>query len=126
MLVDKVRLLQQKTSKPVILVIGDLMIDHYVWGSANRLSPEAPVPVVNVHEEESTLGGAANVAQNLISLGADVMLAGLIGQDEAGLEMLRILQEENINTHGVFQDESRSTTSKSRIIVGSHQIVRVD
>jgi rfaE bifunctional protein kinase chain/domain len=126
MLADKVRLLQQKPSKPVILVIGDLMIDHYVWGSANRLSPEAPVPVVNVQKEESTLGGAANVAQNLISLGADVMLAGLIGQDEAGQEMLKILLEENINTKGIFQDISRSTTSKSRIIVGSHQIVRVD
>lgn len=126
MLSKKVRLLQETKTKPMILVVGDLMIDHYVWGNAVRLSPEAPVPVVNVQKELTTLGGAANVAQNLVSLGAEVMLSGIIGQDEAGKELLEILNNENIDTQFIITDGSRKTTSKSRILVGSHQIVRVD
>jgi len=75
MLTDKVRAITSQ-KPPVILVIGDLMIDHYVWGDATRLSPEAPVPIVNVKDESTTLGGAANVAQNLVALGAKVTLGG--------------------------------------------------
>lgn len=126
MLSDKVRSRQKTEGKPLILVIGDLMIDHYVWGDATRLSPEAPVPVVNVQKELTTLGGAANVAQNLISLGAEVILAGIIGDDNAGRELIAILEKENINSGTIITDDSRKTTFKSRILVGSYQIVRID
>lgn len=126
MLIDKVRAIQQTGTRPNILVIGDLMIDHYVWGEATRLSPEAPVPVVNVKNESTTLGGAANVAQNLITLGAKVTLAGVIGDDISGGQLKNILEQEGINTCALVNDASRPTTVKTRVLAGSHQLVRVD
>ncbi len=121
------KILHIKTSsKPKILVIGDLIMDHYVWGKASRLSPEAPVPVVDVSRESVTLGGAANVAQNLIALGANVSLCGVIGDDIDGEEMIRILADEQSDADLITKDKTRITTKKTRIIVGSHQIVRVD
>src|SRR6201746_2877448 len=97
-LIDKVRSIQSAQKKPSILVIGDLMIDHYIWGSATRLSPEAPVPIVNVKNESTTLGGAANVAQNLVALGAKVTLGGVIGNDAFGRKLIEILASEGIAT----------------------------
>ncbi|QJD97502.1 D-glycero-beta-D-manno-heptose-7-phosphate kinase [Mucilaginibacter robiniae] len=126
MLIDKVRSIQQSQKQPNVLVIGDLMIDHYVWGNATRLSPEAPVPVVNVKSESTTLGGAANVAQNLITLGAKVTLTGIIGDDAAGRQLISILEQEGIDTCAIIQDTNRPTTIKTRILAGSHQLVRVD
>lgn len=126
MLTDRVRALQQSGKQPNILVIGDLMIDHYIVGEATRLSPEAPVPVVNVKNETTTLGGAANVAQNLISLGSRVTLSGLIGNDTSGTQLISILKEEGIDTCGIIDDHSRPTTVKTRVMAGSHQLVRVD
>jgi len=126
MLIDKIRSIQKSQKPPAILVIGDLMIDHYVWGDATRLSPEAPVPIVNVKNESTTLGGAANVAQNLIALGAKVMLAGVIGDDTFGIQLTEILGQEGITTEAIIKDESRPTTVKTRVLVGSHQLVRVD
>lgn len=126
MLLDKLRSFPQDHQSPKILIVGDLMIDQYVWGEANRLSPEAPVPIVNVGKESSTLGGAANVAQNLLSFGAEVIIAGLIGDDAAGKELLTMLADENADTSGIVIDAQRPTTVKTRIIAGSHQIVRVD
>ncbi|WP_158826383.1 D-glycero-beta-D-manno-heptose-7-phosphate kinase [Mucilaginibacter lacusdianchii] len=126
MLLDKVRALRQSPKQPDILVIGDLMIDHYVWGDATRLSPEAPVPVVNIKSETTTLGGAANVAQNLISLGAKVTLAGVIGDDISGGQLTTILEQEGIDTCAIVKDASRPTTVKTRVLAGSHQLVRVD
>lgn len=126
MLLNKLRALPTALKPPKILIIGDLMIDQYVWGDANRLSPEAPVPIVNVQKESSTLGGAGNVAQNLLSLGAEVIVAGLIGDDQAGKELLTVLVDENADTRGMVIDSNRPTTVKTRIIAGSHQIVRVD
>jgi rfaE bifunctional protein kinase chain/domain len=126
MLTDKVRALQQSGKQPNILVIGDLMIDHYIIGDATRLSPEAPVPVVNVKNETTTLGGAANVAQNLITLGSLVTLSGLIGNDTSGTQLVSILNEEGIDTCGIVDDDSRPTTVKTRVMAGSHQLVRVD
>lgn len=126
MLTEKVRAIQQSQKQPSILVIGDLMIDHYVWGDATRLSPEAPVPIVNVKNESTTLGGAANVAQNLVSLGAKVTLAGLIGDDSFGGRLIEILTEEGIATDAIIKDNTRPTTVKTRVVVGSHQLVRVD
>lgn len=126
MLIDKVRAIKQAGKRPNILVIGDLMIDQYVVGEATRLSPEAPVPVVNVQNETTTLGGAANVAQNLISLGTQVTLGGLVGNDISGKELTQILEQEGIDTCGIVTDNNRPTTVKTRVMAGSHQLVRVD
>src|SRR3978361_91827 len=116
MLTDKVRHIQQSQKQPSILVIGDLMIDHYIWGDATRLSPEAPVPIVNVKNESTTLGGAANVAQNLIALGAKVTLSGVIGDDGPGGELTQILANEGILTHALIKDADRPTTLKTRVL----------
>jgi rfaE bifunctional protein kinase chain/domain len=125
-LINKVRTIQSAKKIPSILVIGDLMIDHYIWGSATRLSPEAPVPIVNVKNESTTLGGAGNVVQNLVALGAKVMVAGVIGNDAAGGQLIEILENEGVKTNTIIKDSSRTTTVKTRILVGSHQLVRVD
>nr|WP_067059014.1 D-glycero-beta-D-manno-heptose-7-phosphate kinase [Mucilaginibacter sp. L294] len=126
MLTDKVRKLQQSGPVPNILVIGDLMIDHYIIGDATRLSPEAPVPIVNVKNEFTTPGGAANVAQNLLSLGAKISLAGVTGDDADADRLTKILTGEGINAEGIFKDATRPTTVKTRVMAGSHQLVRVD
>jgi D-beta-D-heptose 7-phosphate kinase/D-beta-D-heptose 1-phosphate adenosyltransferase len=126
MLTDKVRKLQQSGPVPNILVIGDLMIDHYIIGDATRLSPEAPVPIVNVKNEFTTPGGAANVAQNLLSLGAKISLAGITGDDADADRLTKILTDEGINVDGIFKEATRPTTVKTRIMAGSHQLVRVD
>jgi rfaE bifunctional protein kinase chain/domain len=126
MLTDKVRSIQQSQKPPAILVIGDLMIDHYIWGDATRLSPEAPVPIVNVKNESTTLGGAANVAQNLVALGARVTLGGVIGDDAFGVRLIEILASEGIATDAILKDAQRPTTVKTRVVAGSHQLVRVD
>jgi rfaE bifunctional protein kinase chain/domain len=126
MLIDKVRSQQLTKKRPFILVIGDLMIDHYIWGNASRLSPEAPVPIVNVKNESTTLGGAGNVVQNLVSLGAKVAVAGIIGNDASGNQLIEILESEGVETSVIIKDNSRPTTVKSRVLVGSHQLVRID
>lgn len=96
--------------QPNILVIGDIMVDHYIWGNATRLSPEAPVPVVSVSNETTTPGGAANVAQNLITLGARVTLCGVVGNDVQGRQLSDILRTENIDTCSIITDATRPTT----------------
>jgi rfaE bifunctional protein kinase chain/domain len=126
MLAEKLQYAHLNSPKPNILVIGDLMLDHYIFGSATRLSPEAPVPVVNVQKETKIVGGAANVASNLVDLGAQVSLAGVIGTDSFGEEIIKILQEKQIKTDLVLKDASRTTTVKTRVIAGNHQVVRID
>jgi rfaE bifunctional protein kinase chain/domain len=126
MLTQKVRNLQQSGAKPSILVIGDLMIDHYIIGDATRLSPEAPVPVVNVKKEFITPGGAANVGQNLLALGAKVTLGGVTGDDTDATKLTEVLELEGINANAIFKDQNRPTTIKTRVMAGSHQLVRVD
>jgi D-beta-D-heptose 7-phosphate kinase/D-beta-D-heptose 1-phosphate adenosyltransferase len=123
---DKVQDIQLSNKTPSILVIGDLMIDHYIYGSASRLSPEAPVPIVNVKKESTTLGGAGNVVQNLVALGAKVMVAGVVGDDSSGIQLIEMLQSEGVKTNAIIKDKTRSTTVKTRVLVGSHQLVRVD
>ena len=118
--------IQQPAKKPTILVIGDLMIDHYIWGNATRLSPEAPVPVVNVNTESTTLGGAGNVVQNLVSLGAQVTVAGVIGNDGMGNQLIRLLTDEGTGIDTIIREDNRTTTVKTRVLVGSHQLVRLD
>ncbi|GAB4537113.1 MAG: D-glycero-beta-D-manno-heptose-7-phosphate kinase [Thermodesulfovibrionia bacterium] len=109
-----------------ILVIGDLMVDHYIWGKVKRISPEAPVPVVEVSGENLLPGGAANVANNLISLGARVFVTGVIGDDEMGKRLVKELNDKGINTDGIIIDSDRPTTVKTRIIAHNQQVVRFD
>jgi D-beta-D-heptose 7-phosphate kinase/D-beta-D-heptose 1-phosphate adenosyltransferase len=107
-------------------VVGDFMLDRYVWGSATRLSPEAPVPVVDFKNESQVLGGAANVARNLTALGASVFPFGVVGEDEDGHVIRGLVKEEGMTEKGVLTDPSRVTTVKTRIVAKQHQIVRVD
>jgi len=109
-----------------ILVIGDLMVDQYIWGKVRRISPEAPVPVVEVTEENLLLGGAANVAHNILSLGGKVFIAGAIGRDDTGKILINKLSERGFNTDGIVIDGSRPTTVKTRVIAHSQQVVRFD
>lgn len=108
-----------------ILVIGDIILDHYIWGRVNRISPEAPVPVVEVTRESFLLGGAANVAHNIISLGGRASVIGINGQDIAGEALLNILRQRGINCDGIFT-ENRPTTVKTRVIAHNQQVVRFD
>ena len=107
-------------------VVGDLMLDRYLWGKATRLSPEAPVPVVDFEEQSECLGGAGNVAANLAALGARVEMFGAIGKDEAGQAIQKCLAEKKIGGKGVVTESKRVTTLKTRIIARHQQVVRVD
>ena len=116
----------KKFGKTGILVIGDLMVDQYIWGKVKRISPEAPVPVVEVTKENLLLGGAANVAHNLQSLGGKVFIAGTIGRDDTGKILTNKLIEKGFNTNGIIIDSERHTTVKTRVIAHSQQVVRFD
>lgn len=109
-----------------VAVVGDLMVDRYYWGTVGRISPEAPVPVVEVIEEQDRLGGAANVANNIQTLGGEPMLVGLIGNDHPGQVFLQILKERNLSSKGIVTDASRPTTIKTRVIAHSQHVVRID
>ncbi len=109
-----------------VAVIGDLMLDEFVWGKVSRISPEAPVPVVEVSGHSFHLGGAANVAHNLHSLGSEPLLIGILGEDDAARRMRVVLQEVGISEQGLLTDPTRPTTLKTRIIAHSQQVVRAD
>jgi D-beta-D-heptose 7-phosphate kinase / D-beta-D-heptose 1-phosphate adenosyltransferase len=115
-----------KNKTPNILVIGDLMIDHYLWGSCDRISPEAPVQVVKVEKESAVLGGAGNVINNLWSLGAKVDILSVIGECNASDELVKLLNEINVNTQYLVVEKDRITSKKSRIIAAQQQVVRYD
>lgn len=112
--------------KSKIIVIGDIMLDRYLWGSVERISPEAPVPVVHVEKETNNLGGAANVAANVHALGAAPLLIGVIGDDQYAGEFKRNLRSNKLPISGLVVDPKRPTTVKTRIVAHSQQIVRVD
>jgi D-glycero-beta-D-manno-heptose-7-phosphate kinase len=109
-----------------LLVVGDIMLDEYIWGSVGRISPEAPVPVIAVRGHTRSPGGAANVAFNIAGLGAKVHLAGLVGADSAGRDVVAILRRSRIDASAVVADRGRPTTVKTRVIAHSQQVVRVD
>jgi rfaE bifunctional protein kinase chain/domain len=111
-----------------LLVIGDLMLDRFIWGDVDRISPEAPVPVLRVSSESYRLGGAANVIHNIRSLGGEVIACGVIGKDDAGKKVLNSLRRVGASTSGVFTDGRHQTTQKTRIIASPRhqQIVRLD
>jgi len=116
----------QKFNALNIMIIGDVMMDSYIWGKVERVSPEAPVPVVKVSNTENRLGGAANVALNVQSLGAKPFICAIIGEDKAGEEFLSILRNQNLSEQGILKIKDRPTTVKTRIIAHNQQIVRVD
>ena len=109
-----------------VVVIGDVMLDNYWWGSVDRISPEAPVPVVALHKRESRLGGAANVAVNCKALGAKVTLATVVGEDTEGLTLIDMATEAGIDTSLIMQSWRRPTTTKVRILSRNQQMMRLD
>jgi len=113
-------------SQVKVLVVGDVMLDRYWWGNVDRISPEAPVPVVRLKSSESTAGGAANVAVNVAGLGATPYLVGLIGEDEEGKELKKALSEKGISADGLQAIAGRPTTVKTRVVAHSHHVVRID
>ena len=115
-----------KGFKPNILVVGDLMIDHYLWGSCERISPEAPVQVVDISKETTVLGGAGNVINNLVALGAKVSVSSVIGDDDNGVELINMLTSIGVDTKNIALQEGRKTSKKSRVIAVSQQVLRYD
>ena len=108
------------------LIIGDVMVDAYIWGNVNRISPEAPVPVFEAKKRENRLGGAANVALNIQALGATPILCGIIGDDVKGKVFNEVLENQDLSAEGIIQSDERLTTCKTRIISSSHHMLRVD
>ena len=109
-----------------VLVVGDLMIDHYIWGSCDRISPEAPVQVVNVKNETKRLGGCGNVVSNLIALGAEVGVISVVGDDELGGEILKLLKDRGAKAELVIAQKGRKSSQKSRVMVTHQQVLRLD
>ncbi|NTW33450.1 MAG: D-glycero-beta-D-manno-heptose-7-phosphate kinase, partial [Bacteroidetes bacterium] len=107
------------------LVIGDVMVDSYLWGKVDRISPEAPVPIVAVNKRENRLGGAANVALNLNSLGATTILCSVIGDEPKGDLFNQLLEKQKLTAKGIVKSKNRITTTKFRIIGNNSQILRV-
>lgn len=112
----------QKTA----LILGDVMIDSYIWGKVDRISPEAPVPIVHVQKREKRLGGAANVAMNIKALGAKPLLCSLIGSDDEGADFIRLMDKEGLLVSGIILDAARTTTIKHRVLSGSQHMLRID
>ncbi len=123
---NKLKKIISKFSDTKILVVGDLILDEFIWGKVDRISPEAPVPVVRADKETYLPGGASNVASNIAALGAEVSVAGVIGNDRRGEELASLMLDGGINTEGLIVDEDRPTTQKSRIVAHHQQVVRID
>jgi rfaE bifunctional protein kinase chain/domain len=109
-----------------VLIIGDVMIDAYMWGNVHRISPEAPVPIVSVTKKENRLGGAANVALNIQAMGATPILCSVIGNDEGSKTFAELLKKQKLSAKGILKSKKRITTIKTRIIGANHQMLRVD
>jgi rfaE bifunctional protein kinase chain/domain len=116
----------QNFDKLKVLIIGDVMIDSYIWGKVNRISPEAPVPVVNVKTTEKRLGGAANVALNIKALGATPILCSVVGDDAESQTFQELISDKYITGKGIIRSEERVTTIKHRVLAGSQHILRID
>ena len=109
-----------------VLIIGDVMVDSYLWGKVERISPEAPVPVVSVQNRENRLGGAANVALNIKAMGANPILCSVVGDDQKGKEFIELLEGQDMVTLGIIKSKDRLTTTKFRVIGNKVQMLRVD
>jgi rfaE bifunctional protein kinase chain/domain len=123
---ERLRQAVNKFSQAKILVLGDVMLDRFVWGAVRRISPEAPVPVVEVESETYMLGGAANVLHNLIALGGHAQICGLVGEDQPGRQVRELLEDLEVPDEGLVQSAERPTTVKTRVVAQSQQVVRVD
>ena len=109
-----------------ILIIGDVMVDAYIWGAVERISPEAPVPIISVKNRDFRLGGAANVALNIFSLGAKPILCALAGQDSYGKRLLQLMEDKGMSQQGIVISTSRPTTIKARVIAAHQHVIRID
>lgn len=123
---DKIEQVFNRFTELNVLVLGDAMVDSYLWGKVDRISPEAPIPIVTVTKQENRLGGAGNVSLNIQALGATPILVSIIGNDEKGRVFSELMEENNLSSEGIFVDDTRMTTVKTRIISGGQQISRVD
>ncbi len=125
---DKEKLLKiiEQFKDKKILVVGDVMLDKYIWGEVSRISPEAPVQVVNVLKESYAPGGAANVANNIAALGGKTFMVGIVGKDEANKILLDELQKRNINVDGIFENSNKPTIQKVRVVGRGQQLLRFD
>lgn len=123
---DETREILARVKNKKILVVGDVMVDEYIWGNIDRISPEAPIQVVDVQSENTLLGGAANVVSNLAGLGAQVYIAGVVGKDEKGNFLKERLLEEGIRIQGLVTDAGRPTSTKTRVMGRSQQLLRID
>jgi len=121
-----IRELLAKFGRQRVLVLGDIMLDHYIWGKVERISAEAPVPVLEVQKEEFRLGGAANAALNVKSLGGKAILLGVTGRDSAAQDLKQLMECKGLATDGLIADPDRKTTLKTRIVATNQQIVRID
>jgi rfaE bifunctional protein kinase chain/domain len=126
LMVPDARTLFDRATGRRILVVGDLMIDEWIWGTVTRISPEAPVPVVAVADHSFTLGGAGNVANNLRALHANVAFAGMVGNDAFAAHVRELLRNEQVDDSGVFASSDRPTTRKTRVVAHNQQVVRAD
>ncbi len=124
--IERLRQAVGKFSQAKILVLGDVMLDRFIWGAVRRISPEAPVPVVEVESETYMLGGAANVLHNLIALGGHAQICGLVGDDEPGRQVRELLEDLEVPDDGLVKSDQRPTTVKTRVVAQSQQVVRVD
>ena len=122
----KVREICRLMKRATVAVVGDMMLDRYIWGQVDRISPEAPVPVVNVEKTNVRLGGAANVAWNIASLGPRVRLVGVVGKDQTGRELRKLLSSKTLMTDLIVTDSRRVTTEKIRVVAHNQQVVRAD
>lgn len=125
MAMQKFRDIVPRFTKARVLVIGDIIVDHFLWGTATRISPEAPVPVVNVQREELLLGGSANVLRNIVSLGGSGALCGIIGNDPMGSKAISLVEQLGVSTEGLVVGQ-RPTTVKTRVVAQGQQVVRFD
>lgn len=116
----------KRFSEQKVLIVGDVLIDSYLWGNVERISPEAPVPVVSITKKEMRPGGAANVAINIQSLGATPILCSIIGNDAEGKKFLDLMKQQKLSVRGIIESNDRITTVKTRVIGNNHQLLRVD
>ena len=124
--IDRINKITSNIGKASILILGDIMLDEYLHGVVSRISPEAPVPVVEINHEQLRLGGSANVASNIAALGNKPCLLGVIGEDDAAVKLTQLLKQKGISPDYLVNDKNRRTTIKTRVIANSQQVVRAD
>ena len=123
---NKINLIHSRLKNITVAVIGDLIFDKYIWGEANRISPEAPVPIVLAKKESESLGGAGNVIANLAGLNVNTIIIGMVGDDDSGKKMICMLKDLGANTDYLVIKNNDQTTQKTRLVASNQQLVRFD